>query len=444
MNITDILRKWAQQHTEGVINDRRDFHRYPEVGWTEYRTASLVARRLVQLGYEVHVGPEVMDRDTRMGLPCSEELDNHMQRALKQGGDREMIELMRGGFPAVVAVLRNGEGPCIGLRFDMDALPIIESNDNDHLPQREGFASQNAGVMHACGHDGHTAIGLALARMMMEIKSHFSGTLKLIFQPSEEGVRGAKSMVKVGVVDDVDYFIGHHLFAGWRTGELICGMNNFAATEKMDIVFTGKPSHAGSNPHGGNNAMLAAATAVMNLHAIARHSDGATRVNVGSLHAGMARNVICPNATIQVEVRGENTTICDYMAGRAETILKTSAQMHDCQIEMKRVGGAENVQCHPGFTERMARIAKQLGYECMPPLKSAGSEDISWMINRVIQRGGEATLIGVGADRFGIGINDKDMQSRVLAPHTSSFDFDEAVLPRVVELLGTMAMDCFK
>jgi aminobenzoyl-glutamate utilization protein A len=421
-----------------ILTARRDFHKYPEIGWTEFRTASLIARKLYDLGFDVKAGKEVMDGKHRMGLPSEKELSLHWERARAQGGDSEFLEKMKEGYTGVVASMRNGEGPCIALRFDMDALSIEETRAKNHLPFDELFSSENLGVMHACGHDGHSAIGLGVAQLMHDLKEDFHGTLKLIFQPAEEGVRGAKSMLEAGVVDDVDYFVGHHLFPGWRIGELICGMNNFAATQKMDVTFYGAPAHAGSNPQGGANAILAAATAILNLHAIERHSDGSTRINVGRMEAGAGRNVICSEARLEIEVRGEDTDICDFVARRAQTILKAAAEMHNCRLDFDFVGEAENVRCDSDFSEYVAKIAEAMGYECMPPLKSAGSEDISWFMNRVNQNGGQATLIGIGADRFGIGLNDKENRDKVLVPHTSSFDFDELILPKAVELLANI------
>ena len=111
----------------------------------------------------------------------------------------------------VIGLLHCGEGPTVAMRFDIDALGVFEESGECHLPAREGFASVNEGFMHACGHDGHAAIGRGVARVLMEIRCRLHGTVKLIFQPAEEGVRGAKAIVEKGHLDDVQYLLGSHI-----------------------------------------------------------------------------------------------------------------------------------------------------------------------------------------------------------------------------------------
>jgi len=380
------IRRIADEIAPKIIHYRRDFHRHAECGWTEFRTASLVARQLVALGWEVKVGRDVVRAQDRMGVPATEELERCWQRALEQGGDPEFLTLMRGGFTGVVGILRNGEGPTVGLRFDMDALPIQESHSSSHHPALEGFASVNEGVMHACGHDAHTAIGLGVAEILASLKQDLRGEVRLIFQPAEEGVRGAKSMVSAGVVEGVDILSGLHVMSGWAPGEIVSGMGDYAATEKFDVIFKGAPAHAGGSPEKGKNALLAAATAVLNLYAIPRHGDGRTRINVGTLRAGGGRNVICPLARIE-------------------------------------------------------RIAGELGsFSCYPPSASGGSEDFTYMMLRVQEQGGLAAYIGLGADFHGISHEAKTGREQVLGAHTPVFDIDEAALKDGMKLLAVLVL----
>ncbi|MCK5586280.1 amidohydrolase, partial [Candidatus Bipolaricaulota bacterium] len=238
-----------------LIYDRRDFHKHAESGWTEFRTASLIAQRLTGLGFEVLSGKDVCSPDARMGLPPDEVLESHWVRAQHEAADPVFLESLRGGLNGVVGILQNGIGPTIGLRFDIDALDLVESDSPSHRPTAEGFASMHKNVCHACGHDGHAAIGLGVASLMSELKDEIRGTIKLIFQPAEEGVRGARSMVVAGVVDDVDLLLGHHLVTGCAVGEIFPGMSGYAATRKLDITFHGAPAHAGGSPEGGHNAL---------------------------------------------------------------------------------------------------------------------------------------------------------------------------------------------
>ena len=409
---------------------RRDFHRYAESGWMEFRTASLVARRLVDLGYAVHAGREVIAPEARMGLPDEEVLAAAWLRAREQGGDPVYLEAMKDGFPGVVAVLRNGEGPTVGLRFDIDALDIEESGDERHRPAREGFASVNDGAAHACGHDGHVALGLGVAEVLMAMRDRIRGTVKLIFQPAEEGVRGAKAMVEAGVVDDVDVLLGLHLYGGWSRGEIACGRSDFLATSKFDAIITGAPAHAGGAPHEGKNALLAAATAVLNLYAIPRHRLGATRINVGRLVAGTGRNVICPEARLVIETRGATMELNDYMVDRATRVLTSAAAMVDCTVDIVAMGEAQSATSDAALAARVEKVAFDLGgFVRHPPEVRGGSEDYTTMMTRVQARGGLATHIGLGAS-LGAG-----------GHHTATFDFDERAIVDAVKLLSAVTVD---
>ncbi len=407
-----------------LVKDRRDFHKYAESGWYEFRTASLVARRLHDLGITVHLGREVISAEDRMGVPGSVQLSEQWTRAAAEGGDPYFLERVRHGFTGVVGVIHNGDGPTVGLRFDMDALDIGESHLESHRPTREGFSSVHKDAAHACGHDGHTAIGLGVAQVLTLLKSAFQGTVKFIFQPAEEGVRGAKSMVSAGIVDDVDYLLGLHLYSGWKTGEILGAKGGYLATSKFDAVFSGVPSHAAS-PQEGKNALMASATAVLNLFAIPRHRDGATRINVGRLAAGTGRNVICSNARMLIETRGETTALNDYMYASAKRVLESAATMYDVSLEIIPMGEAQSATCDDVLAQIVEDVASNIGgfslYEREP---GGGSEDFTYMIRRVQELGGLATNIGLGADLGGWG------------HHTAEFDFDERALPLGVSLLS--------
>jgi aminobenzoyl-glutamate utilization protein A len=410
--------------------ERRDFHRYAESGWTEFRTASLIARRLVDLGFDVKVGRTVLDPDARMGVPDVDVLEAAWARAKAQGGAPEFLEEVRGGFTGVVATLSHGAGPTVGLRFDIDALDLQESHAPEHRPEAEGFASVNDGAAHACGHDAHAAIGLGVARVLTDLASAIKGTVKLIFQPAEEGVRGAKAMVAARVVDDVDALLGLHVYSGWETGSVAPGKGGFLATSKFDALITGAPAHAGGSPQLGRNAMLAAATAVLNLHAISRHRSGATRINVGRLTAGQGRNVIAPSAHLVIETRGATSKLDDYMVNAAVRVLESAAAMYECEVEICPMGGAKSADSDPALAERVSRIVDVLpGLVARDAEPGGGSEDFTYMMRCVQERGGLATNIGFGADIGNWG------------HHTATFDIDEAALPMAVKLLVAMTLD---
>ncbi|MGD8792323.1 MAG: amidohydrolase [Anaerolineae bacterium] len=423
----------ASEIEQVIIAYRRDFHRHAESGWTEFRTASLVARRLVELGYEVQIGREVIHDGERQGLPPAEVLEETWQRACAQGGAPEFLEQVRGGYTGVVGTLRCGPGPTIGLRFDMDAIELAESLDPDHRPAREGFASVNPGANHACGHDGHTAVGLGVAEVLTRLQAQIQGTVKLIFQPAEEGVRGARAMVAAGVVDDVDYLLGFHLYSGWDVGQIDPGRSGFLATTKFDAYLHGLPAHAGGVPNQGKNALMAAATAVLNLQAIPRHRDGKTRINVGRLVAGSGRNVVPATAHLVIETRGATTELNSYMFDNAVRILEAAAAMHDCSLEIKAMGSAHSADSDGALMARVRDIVLETDDLLIrDPEPSGGSEDFTFMMRRVQERGGLATNIGIGADLGGWG------------HHTAEFDLDERALRVAVRLLSAVVLDIFE
>lgn len=415
-----------------LVATRRDFHKHAESAWTEFRTASIIAQQLTDLGYEVKLGREVVKEADRMGVPDRSVLDAHLERARAQGAVEEFLPHLAGGFTGVVGILRCGEGPVIGMRFDIDAVDVAESQSPDHRPFSEGFASVNENVMHSCGHDGHATIGLGVATTLAQIKDRLRGTIKLVFQPAEEGVRGAKSVVGSGILDDVQYMVGSHLSSGVPTGTVVCGREGFLATTKFDAIIHGGPAHAGGQPQGGHNALLAAATAVLNLYAIPRHSQGATRINVGRLNAGTGRNVIPDRAHLAIETRGLTSELNDHMYNYALRILDSATAMHGCTYELKQMGAARSGESTGELVERLSKIAKQISdftNVAEGNRQGGGSEDYTYMMERVQQNGGQATFISVGADINGAG------------HHTFEFDFDETALKGAVKLFVLSALD---
>ena len=195
----------------------------------------------------------------------------------------------------------------------------------------------------------------------MQIKDQLHGTVKLIFQPSEEGVRGAKSIVANGHLDEVDYLLGSHTTGMNAEGSDISpGSHGSLASFKYDVTFRGMAAHAGGSPHLGKNALLAASSAVLNLYAIPRHGAGASHINVGRLIAGSGRNVIADEAKMELEIRGATTEINDYMTSYATKILENAADMYGCSCDIKLMGAAEAMCSDKILADRIAAVAKLL------------------------------------------------------------------------------------
>jgi aminobenzoyl-glutamate utilization protein A len=413
-----------------LLKWRRDFHRYAESGWVEFRTASIVASTLQEWGFEVKAGREVIKPEARMGVPSEAFLRQQEQRALSQGAVAEWLPRLSGGFTGVVGILDSGRpGPTVAFRVDMDALDLQESADADHLPAAEGFASVNANMMHACGHDAHTAIGLGLAYVLSRMKDDLRGRVKLIFQPAEEGVRGARSMVEAGVVDDVDLFFACHVGTGVPLGEVVCGADGYLATTKIDVTYRGVASHAGGHPEDGKNALLAAASAVLNLHAISRHSGGNSRINVGVLHAGSGRNIIPNHAAFKLETRGDTSEVNEYILSRAMDVIHGAAAMYGVQAEIDIVGKADSSSPSPELLPYIrAQASKVAGVTSIVDTRNAsGSEDATYMMERVKQRGGLASYLVFGT-------------TLAAGHHNEKFDIDERVLGIGVQTLALCAL----
>ena len=423
---------YVEQLTPRLQAWRRDLHKYAESGWLEFRTATLVADELQRLGYQLQLGREVIAADARMGLPSAEVLAEQEQRALAQGALAEWLPHFSGGFCGIVATLNTGRpGPVQAFRVDMDALDLVENTTADHRPFAGGYDSVNPGMMHACGHDGHTAIGLGLAYVLKQFESQLCGTLKLIFQPAEEGTRGAKSMVAAGVVDDADFFTAIHIGTGVPAGELVCGSDNFMATTKLDVSFRGNAAHAGARPEEGSNALLAAAQAALGLHTLTQHSGGSARVNVGVLQAGTGRNVVADRASMKIETRGATNEVNDFIYQRALQVVAGAAAMYGVEQQVTLMGAARSstpTQPWVNYIRQQAAAVPELTSLVDSRGQAAGSEDATYMMERVKELGGQASYIIFGTELSA-------------GHHNEKFDFNEQVMPVAVKTLATLALN---
>ena len=416
---------------EEMIARRRNLHQHPETGWTEFRTASMVIKELRALGYEVSFGAEVVDEASMMGVPSEAELKDYMERAISEGADAELVQQMAGGKTGVVAVLKTGKpGKTVAFRFDMDCNDVEEDRGEAHRPAQEGFASCHKKAMHACGHDGHVTIGLAAAKLIAEHKDELAGTIKFIFQPAEEGVRGAYAMVNAGVVDDVDYLFGGHIgFKATCDNSLVTMTDGFLATTKLDAEFKGVSAHAGAAPEQGKNALLAACQAAISLNTISRHSQGSSRINVGVLNAGTGRNVVPDIASLKLETRGFTTEINNFMVSEARRMLQACADMYDVELKVSMAGGAPACLADAELGHEVAELAKAKCHyeEVSEYVDMGGSEDCGYFMERVQQKGGRALYMMYG--------------TKIAAGHHNShFDFNEEVLWKAAALATEVAI----
>ncbi|MGB6106162.1 MAG: M20 aminoacylase family protein [Pusillimonas sp.] len=359
---------------------RRDIHAHPELGFREQRTAELVAQSLTVLGCEVHRGV---------------------------------------GRTGVVGVLEgrcNTRGRSIGLRADMDALPILEQTDAAH-------ASTCTGVMHACGHDGHTAVLLGAARYLAETRG-FDGRVVLIFQPAEEGLGGAQAMLDDGLFDrfPCDAIYGLHTWPGLPAG--VIGVNPgpmMAAADHFEIHIEGRGGH-GAHAYQTNDPIVIAAQLITALQTIVSRNvpaPDAAVITVASVNAGtlQAMNVIPRDARMSGTVRTFSPVVQEQIIRRMEEVVEGIAAAFKAKIDMtyhRLFPATINTPEHARF---VAQVAAELfgGDKVVPNLvPSMGSEDFSFMLQ---QRPGAYFRLGQGGAEAG----------RVL--HSPTFDFNDAVIP---------------
>lgn len=413
------------------VEYRREFHKYAENGWREIRTSARIAEILTGLGYTCLMGPEVVDENAIVHLirPSDEEKAAEMERAIAQGADPEFVARTK-GISGVIAEYDTGrKGQVTAFRFDIDCLPYDEPQTAGFRPFDEGYASVNPASVHACGHDSHTAMGLGIATKLMETQEELCGKIRLIFQPAEETFGGALSIVERGYLDDVDYFIAFHIaISNQEGGQLLshtmcCGCKDFVSARQLDVTFHGHAAHPCSAPQDGKNAILAACTAVMNLHAITPHTAGLSTVNVGQIQGGVAPNTIAPEALIKVEYRGEKKEICEYLEKRVFDILDGAAKCYDITYTYDDYGEVPCGRSDDAMMEIIERAARQVPWFKKIDFEGCvgGTDDAAAMMNRVQEHGGIGAYVGIGAD--------------TTAPvHNARFDLDEDCIGAAIDV----------
>lgn len=405
-----------------LINIRRQLHQNPEEGWSEFTTTAFLVTTLRGYGYDVLTGRKVVAPEAYLGREESV-VKAGLERARRNGVSEELLSEME-ELTGCVAVLDTGRpGPTLAIRFDIDCVPVTECTDDTHVPAKEGFISKNPGFMHACGHDAHMSMGLAVAHWVMDNKDKLSGKIKILFQPAEEGVRGAAGMAASGILDDCDYFLGSHVAMSAKSGEIATNLYGYLCTTKLDVTFHGKPAHAGACPQEGRNALTAAANATVQMMGISRHSGGMTRINVGQLIAGEGRNVIPSKAVMKLEVRGETGEINQYMVDQVTNICKGIAMSFGVTYEMRKMGEAVDLTADQELVDILNAAGRATpGITVVDKaLNFGGSEDATILARRVQAHGGKAAFFLWGSDRPS-------------GHHTSTFDIKESDLDPALEV----------
>ncbi len=360
---------------QSMVAWRRDIHANPETAFEEHRTANVVAQALMLMGLPVHRGLAVT---------------------------------------GVVATLKNGEGPSIALRADLDALNMQELGSQAH-------ASRCVGKMHACGHDGHTAMLLGAAAHLARHKP-FRGTVHFVFQPGEENEGGGRVMVDEGLFDQfpADAVFGMHNFPQMPRGHFAIRTGTMTAfLDTFEISVTGKGSH-GAMPETGIDSIVVASQLVNALQTIVSRRTGATEsavVSVTQIHGGDTWNVIPETTVLRGTVRTLDPAVQDRTEAAMRQVCEGVAQTHGAKVALKYMRGYPGVVNTPAETAAAVAAAASLVGETqvhtdIPP--AMGSEDFAFMLQK---RPG--AYIGIGA---GEGANDPPV-------HNPYYDFNDNILP---------------
>lgn len=423
--MNDKINELLKNEEISIVALRRNFHKYAESGWLEFRTASIIAQILNELGYEITMCNDILNSENIMGYPAEDIIEKAKNRAILQGGNSFYIDKMSRYTGLIATLDTKKKGKNIALRFDIDANDIDEAKSDNHLPYELKFASVNEGMAHCCGHDGHMAIGITCAKILSQLKNELTGKITFIFQPAEEGVRGAKAICQSGLIDNIDYFLSGHIgFKALSSNKTIAGANGFLATKKINVKFKGKSAHAGASPEKGNNALLAAAFATISMHTMCQDGRGMSRVNVGKISGGTSSNVVAENAEISMEVRGENCEICDNLYDKCVIAIESSAKMFGVCADIKLCGEAPSCESNEELAKLTAKVIKALypNENIETGSYFGASEDAAFYINKVNENGGKGEYILFGTE--------------IKAPHHNSFfDFNENVLIKATNIL---------
>ncbi|MCK4976892.1 MAG: amidohydrolase [Anaerolineales bacterium] len=372
---------------------RRDFHQHPELGFKEFRTAGIVARELNDLGLEVTTG------------------------IAKTG----VVALLEGSRP----------GPVVLLRFDMDALPIVEETGAE-------YASLTQGVMHACGHDGHTAVGLTVARLLTAYSQEFAGTVKFVFQPAEEGLGGAEIMVAEGVLDNPkpDITLALHLWNEEQVGWLgIAPGPLMAAGEIFRVRVTGKGGH-GALPNQTIDPVITTAQIISALQSIPSRNVSplqSATISVGSIHGGEVFNVIPSEVEFHGTIRTFESSVRQVVLERFQQVVAGIAQSMGCEVEIDMQMLTPAVINDQKITAQVQRVAQSVLPDSYieENYRAMVSEDMAFMMQDIPSC---YFLIGSANPEKGIDASH----------HQPRFDIDEDVLPHAVALMAAATVSYLK
>ena len=380
---------------------RRELHRNPEPAFAEIGTAARIERAIAGLPVAILTGKAAQDLSGVVDYPLPEALDRWEADAIAAGVAPERAHYFReNGTAQVVDLEGSRPGLRWGLRVDIDALPMSESTEPGHFPAAQGFAATN-GAMHACGHDAHATIGVGLLHRLAD--HDFAGSLRVLFQPAEEGVRGAQTMLDAGVADGIDRMLAIHVSGGLPLGSVVGSFTGGMATRKLKVRFDGLASHAAGAPEAGRNALLAASMSALAIMAVPRFSSADTRLNVGTLIAGDGVNIVPSSAVMTCEARATDDVVVDELVDRIRSIVAGTAAAQGVEVEVAVMGQSATLAPDDELIDRIVGVAtaQPAVLDVIRTQTLAGSDDANLLIRHVQARGGQGAYIMIGASSPG-------------------------------------------
>ena len=412
---------------EFLINTRRDLHKHPELGWCEFRTTSIVAEHLQGLGYQIYFINDLIDPKSVIGR--SIDLSKEKARVLQAGANAKIINDLE--YTGLIATLNFAQaGANIGFRFDLDAVAVQESHDPDHLPYTLGFHSLYQGINHACGHDGHVALGLSLATYIATHKDQFKGSVTLIFQPAEEGCRGAYSLKDLTLIKQIDLFYAFHLGICAKSYELVLNPDHFLVSSKFKIEIFGKSVHAGINPKLGINALHCAVCVADQIFRLAEIRSSA-RTNLGNFISNNAQNVISDYVSFNAECRDLTEKLNYELVTKIKDILSSTCEKFKASYKLTLIGCATDFKNSESQAQMVKRVALSLGHKVLETGAFNACEDCSLIIKSIQEANHQASYYVLG--------------NSIKAPHHSEkFDLDESSLKANLSFLINLAHELLK
>lgn len=429
----EALQEAVRAGVDGAVALRRRLHAHPELGWTEHYATWQVVQALAPLAPDVLVtGADLYGDVARMGLPAPEVDEAAVRDARAAGVPVQWLDRTAGGRTGVVAVLDSGvPGPEVTLRADIDALAVAESDQPGHRPAAAGFRSRRPGISHACGHDGHAATLTLVAAALRAVGEPHRGRVRLVFQPAEEGARGAAALVDAGWLDGTDVFLClHNASRDWFTvGDVSEGVHDILATTKLDVHFTGTEAHAALAPERGRSALTAASAVALLMPALPRRSGVQTVTAVGELHAGTSRNVVPGSAVLRTEIRSSDEAEVEALTARFGTMVAGIGAALEVGVRTETVGRAAAADSDPVLMARVGAVIDALpGLRRVPSMQFDASDDAATMMRHVQRRGGTAAYLHVGNAFPG-------------ATHSPLFDLDERSVEVGAQVLAAATVD---